>query len=90
MRFATSSQSRVDPTWHPTQEEVAATLCEVRAREWAVTDQHLAPAIRSIAAPIHNGNGEIDLAVYWRADSQNLSMATAIPQQPNMTVARIT
>jgi IclR family pca regulon transcriptional regulator len=49
------SRSGLTPLWQPTDEERDAVLREVRARGWALTDQQLALGIRSVAAPIRDG-----------------------------------
>ena len=51
------SRSGITPRWQPDAEERAAALREVRARGWALTDQELAPGIRSVAAPLRDGDG---------------------------------
>jgi IclR family pca regulon transcriptional regulator len=43
----------------PGSEERAATLREVRARGWALTDEELAAGIRSVAAPLRDGDGRV-------------------------------
>jgi IclR family pca regulon transcriptional regulator len=43
----------------PGSEERAATLREVRARGWALTDEELAAGIRSVAAPLRDGDGQV-------------------------------
>jgi IclR family transcriptional regulator, pca regulon regulatory protein len=52
------SRSGITPRWQPDAEERAAALREVRARGWALTDQELAPGIRSVAAPLRDGDGQ--------------------------------
>ena len=54
------SRSGITPRWQPDAEERAAALREVRARGWALTDQELAPGIRSVAAPLRDGDGTDD------------------------------
>ena len=56
-------RSGIIPLWQPTDEEFVAEVRQVRARGWALTDQQLAPAIRSVAAPIRNGAGRVIAAV---------------------------
>lgn len=51
--LALPSRSGITPLWNPTVEERDQVLCEVRTRGWALTDEHLAYGIRSIAAPIY-------------------------------------
>ena len=38
-------------------------LREVRAQGWALTDEQLAPGIRSVAAPLRDGDGRVVAAV---------------------------
>lgn len=61
--LAQPSRSGIDPTWHPSQREVAEALSSVRAQGWALTDEQLAPGIRSIAAPVRDGDGTVVAAV---------------------------
>lgn len=61
--LAIPSRADVTPAWRPTDDELEVELRGVRARGWAVTDQQLAPGIRSIAAPIRNGQGDVVAAV---------------------------
>jgi IclR family transcriptional regulator, pca regulon regulatory protein len=49
------SRSGLTPLWRPTAKERDAELRQVRARGWAMTDQQLALGIRSIAAPVRDG-----------------------------------
>ncbi|PFG29708.1 IclR family transcriptional regulator domain-containing protein [Paramicrobacterium agarici] len=74
------SLSGVTPTWHPEADEIEETLREVRAAGWAVTDQQLAPAIRSIAAPIRNGAGDVVAAVNVNAHALETSVETLIDE----------
>ena len=46
-----------------TAREIDAELAQVRRQGWALTDQQLAPAIRSIAAPIRDAAGDVVAAV---------------------------
>lgn len=56
-------RSGIIPIWQPSDEEFIAELRQVRARGWAMTDQQLAPAIRSVAAPVRNGSGDVVAAI---------------------------
>ncbi|MET0447138.1 MAG: IclR family transcriptional regulator C-terminal domain-containing protein [Aeromicrobium sp.] len=51
------SRSGIVPRWEPTHEELVAVLDEVRAQGWALTDEQLAPGIRSVAAPVRGRDG---------------------------------
>jgi IclR family transcriptional regulator, pca regulon regulatory protein len=61
--LAQPSRSGITPRWQPDAGERAAALREVRARGWAVTDEQLAPGIRSAAAPLRDGNGQVIAAL---------------------------
>jgi IclR family transcriptional regulator, pca regulon regulatory protein len=55
--LAEPSRSGINPRWQPDAEERAAALREVRARGWSLTDEQLALGIRSVAAPLRDGEG---------------------------------
>jgi IclR family pca regulon transcriptional regulator len=57
--LAEPSRSGITPRIVPGGEERAATLREVRARGWALTDEELAAGIRSVAAPLRDGDGRV-------------------------------
>jgi IclR family transcriptional regulator, pca regulon regulatory protein len=57
--LAEPSRSGITPRWQPPAAERAAVLREVRARGWAFTDEQLAPGIRSVAAPLRDGDGRV-------------------------------
>ncbi|MFD3842978.1 IclR family transcriptional regulator C-terminal domain-containing protein [Streptomyces sp. NPDC058642] len=57
------SRSGLTPSWQPDPDERDAVLREVRARGWALTDQQLAPGIRSVAAPLRDGSGQVIAAL---------------------------
>jgi IclR family transcriptional regulator, pca regulon regulatory protein len=57
--LAEPSRSGITPRILPGSEERAATLREVRARGWALTDEELAAGIRSVAAPLRDGDGQV-------------------------------
>lgn len=61
--LATPSRSGITPCWQPDAAERDAVLREVRARGWALTDEHLAPGIRSVAAPLRDGSGHVIAAL---------------------------
>ena len=72
----TPSQSPVRATWNPDRAEIDAELEAVRSRGWALTDQQLAPAIRSVAAPLRNGAGRVVAAVNINAHAMETSIET--------------
>jgi IclR family transcriptional regulator, pca regulon regulatory protein len=57
--LAEPSRSGITPRFLPTAEQRAATLLQIRARGWALTDEELAAGIRSVAAPLRNGDGQV-------------------------------
>ena len=57
--LAQPSRSGIVPRWQPTVAERDAELRDVRARGWALTDEQLAPGIRSVAAPLRDGTGRV-------------------------------
>jgi IclR family pca regulon transcriptional regulator len=61
--LAEPSRSGISPPWRPDAAERAAALREVRARGWALTDEQLAPGIRSVAVPLRDGDGRVIAAL---------------------------
>ncbi len=61
--LAEPSRSGITPRWQPDAAEREAVLSEVRARGWSLTDQQLAPGIRSVAAPLRDGAGRVIAAM---------------------------
>jgi IclR family pca regulon transcriptional regulator len=57
--LAEPSRSGIPPRVAFSGEERAAKLREVRARGWALTDEELAAGIRSVAAPLRDGEGRV-------------------------------
>src|SRR6266700_1190624 len=60
---AEPSRSGITPRWQPDASERAGALREVRARGWALTDEQLAPGIRSVAVPLRDGDGQVLAAI---------------------------
>ena len=61
--LAEPSRSGITPPWQPDAAERATVLREVRARGWALTDEQLAPGIRSVAVPLRDGDGTVIAAI---------------------------
>jgi IclR family transcriptional regulator, pca regulon regulatory protein len=61
--LAEPSRSGITPRFQPSAQQRAGMLRDVRARGWALTDEELAPGIRSIAAPLRDGDGQVIGAV---------------------------
>lgn len=76
--LAEPSRSPVTAVWAPSRAAIDAALAEVRQRGWAITDQELAPTIRSIAAPIRNGQGQVVAAVNVNTHAYETSMKTLV------------
>ena len=74
--LAEPSRSGITPRWQPDAAERAAALREVRARGWAITDGELAPAIRSVAAPLRDGDGRVIAALNVNAHAAETSLDT--------------
>lgn len=70
------SRSGITPRWQPAPDEIAATLRDVRAKDWAATDEQLALGIRSVAAPIRDGDGRVVAAVNVNAHAAETAMET--------------
>ena len=74
--LAEPSRSGITPLWKPTVEERERALREVRTRGWALTDEQLAPGIRSIAAPVRDGSHCVVAALNISVHAAETSMDT--------------
>ncbi|SDK62204.1 IclR family transcriptional regulator domain-containing protein [Nonomuraea jiangxiensis] len=72
--LAEPSRSGIEPRWRPEASECEAVLRTVRAKGWAVTDQQLALGIRSVAAPLRDGLGNVIAAVNVNAHAAETSV----------------
>ena len=72
--LAEPSRSGITPRWQPDDLERAAALREVRARGWALTDGELAPAIRSVAVPLRDGDGKVIAALNVNSHAAETSL----------------
>jgi IclR family pca regulon transcriptional regulator len=61
--LAEPSRSGIMPRWQPAASQRATELRDVRARGWSLTDEELAPGIRSVAAPLRDGSGRVIAAM---------------------------
>jgi IclR family transcriptional regulator, pca regulon regulatory protein len=61
--LAEPTRSGITARWQPGADERVAALREVRARGWSLTDEQLAPGIRSVAAPLRDGEGQVIAAL---------------------------
>lgn len=75
-RLALPSRSGIVPRWVPTPEEREEELRTIRARGWALADEHLAAGIRSAAVPLRNGAGEVIAAMNVTVHAAETSLET--------------
>src|SRR5262249_31303850 len=61
--LAEPSRSGITPLWKPDVEERNRVLADVREQGWSLTDEHLAPGIRSIAVPVRDGSNHVVAAL---------------------------
>lgn len=61
--LAEPSRSGITPRFQASAQQRSDVLREVRARGWALTDEELAPGIRSVAAPLRDGDGQVIAAL---------------------------
>jgi IclR family transcriptional regulator, pca regulon regulatory protein len=73
--LAEPTRSGLTARWRPDREERDAALREVRARGWALTDEQLAPGIRSVAAPLRDGEGRVIAGVNVNCHAAETSVA---------------
>ena len=78
--LAEPSRSGITPLWQPDVEERDRVLYEVRTRGWALTDQHLARGIRSIAAPVRDGSNTVVAALNVTVHAAETSIETLTGQ----------
>ncbi|HEU5370332.1 MAG TPA: IclR family transcriptional regulator C-terminal domain-containing protein [Ktedonobacterales bacterium] len=78
--LAEPSRSGLTPIWKPDVEERNRVLCEVRERGWSLTDEHLAPGIRSIAAPVRDGSNQVIAALNISVHAAETSIETLTEQ----------
>jgi IclR family pca regulon transcriptional regulator len=76
--LAEPSRSGITPRHLPEGDELRATLREVRARGWALTDEQLAGGVRSIAAPLRDGAGRVFAAVNVTVHAAETSVETLL------------
>lgn len=74
--LAQPSRSGITPRWNPEADERDAALCEVRTRGWALTDEQLAPGIRSIAAPVRDSADHVVAALNVSVHAAETSIET--------------
>ncbi|MBN9386728.1 MAG: helix-turn-helix domain-containing protein [Chloroflexi bacterium] len=78
--LAEPSRSGINPLWKPDKAEYTRVLQEVRTKGWALTDEHLAPGIRSVAAPVRDGSGGVVAALNISVHAAETSLETLLGQ----------
>lgn len=78
--LAEPSRSGLTPIWKPDVEERNRVLFEVRERGWSLTDEHLAPGIRSIATPVRDGTNQVVAALNVSVHAAETSIETLTEQ----------
>ena len=76
--LAEPSRAGVRARWQPEREELDAVLRDVRAKGWALTDEQLAPGIRSVAAPLRDGDGRVVAAMNVTVHAAETSLDTLV------------
>lgn len=74
--LAQPSRSGITPRWNPDVEERDRALSEVRAHGWALTDEQLAPGIRSIATPVRDSATHVFAALNVSVHAAETSVET--------------
>jgi IclR family pca regulon transcriptional regulator len=74
--LAEPSRSGVTARHLPDRAELDGLLRDVRAKGWALTDEALAPGIRSVAAPLRDGTGRVIAAMNVTVHAAETSLAT--------------
>ncbi|MGE0218264.1 IclR family transcriptional regulator domain-containing protein [Mycolicibacterium sp.] len=72
--LAQPSRTDIVARWQPGRDEMEGVLRDVRAKGWASTDQQLASGIRSVAAPVRDGDGRVTAAINVNANASETSM----------------
>jgi IclR family pca regulon transcriptional regulator len=85
--LAEPSRSGVTPRWQPSRDERDTELQQVRARGWALTDEKLAPGIRSVAAPLRDGSGRVIAALNVNAHAAETSVEKLVEEHLPLLLA---
>lgn len=78
--LAQPSRSGITPRWRPDDAERDQHLREVRARGWAMSDEHLAAGIRSAAVPLRDGDGRVVAAMNVTVHAAETSVETLVEE----------
>lgn len=74
--LAEPGRSGVTARHRPTAAELEPVLREVRARGWALADEELAAGVRSVAAPVRDGDGRVVAAMNTTVHAADTSVET--------------
>jgi IclR family pca regulon transcriptional regulator len=78
--MAQPSRAGLPPATGRPPEELAAELAQVRARGWALADEELAPGVRSVAAPVRDGDGGVRAAMNVTVHAAETSTACLLTE----------
>lgn len=90
--LAQPSRSGIEARWQPSRSERDHALREVRARGWALSDEHLASGVRSAAVPLRDGTGTVVAAMNVTVHAAETSVEVLVEEHlPKLleTAARI-
>lgn len=76
--LAEPSRSGITPRWNPDVDERDRVLRETLERGWALTDEELAPGIRSIAAPVRDSATHVVAALNVSVHAAETSIETLV------------
>ena len=85
--LAQPTRSGLVPRWQPDRDERDAALREVRARGWALTDEQLTLGIRSVAAPLRDGTGQVIASVNVNAHAAETSVERLVGEHLPLLLA---
>jgi IclR family pca regulon transcriptional regulator len=78
--LAEPTRSNLVPRWQPDRDELEQELRQVRARGWALTDEQLTRGIRSVAAPVRDGAGQVIAALNVNTHAAETSVAQLVDE----------
>ena len=78
--LAEPSRSGLPPVSAPDPKALEDELRTVRARGWALADEELAPGIRSVAAPVRDGDGSVRAALNVTVHASETTVQTLLTE----------
>lgn len=73
--LATAPRNPIAPHRPLSRDQLRAELREVRAKGWALTDEEIHPGVRSVAAPLRDGDGSVFAAINIAVVAAEVSLA---------------